>query len=73
MSRSIKTPIIKQKNSKSAKRQSNRKIRRSDISYTGNSYKKVCCCYDICDFNTGVLTKNDLDRLEIPEYRARMK
>lgn len=49
MSRSVKIPIIKQKNSKSAKRQSNRKIRRSNISYTGNSYKKVCCCYNICD------------------------
>lgn len=73
MSRSSKTPIIKQKNSKSAKRQSNRKIRRSDINYSGNYYKKVCCCYDICDFNTGVLSKNDLDKLGILEYRARMK
>lgn len=73
MSKSFKTPIIKQKNSKSAKKQSNRKIRRSDVSYNGNSYKKIYCCYDICDFNTGVLSKNDLDRLKIPEYKARMK
>lgn len=31
MSRSVKTPIIKQKNSKLFKKQSNRKIRRSDV------------------------------------------
>ena len=73
MSRSVKTPIIKQKNSKLSKKQSNRKVRRCDVNYDGKSYKKLCCCYDICDFNTGVLSKNDLDKLRIPEYRARMK
>ena len=44
MSRSVKTPIIKQKNSKLSKKQSNRKVRRCDVNYDGKSYKKLCCC-----------------------------
>lgn len=75
MSRSVKVSIIKQNNSNWAKRQSNRKIRRTSLESigNGNNYKKIYCCYDICDFNSGILSKYDLERMGIPEYVAKKK
>lgn len=51
MSRSYKKyPIRKQKNDKSAKRQANRKVRRTKDVPSGKAYKKYYNSYDIYDY-----------------------
>ena len=50
MSRSRKkTAIFKQKNNKWYKRQSNKKIRKTDIP-SGGAFRRVINSYDICDY-----------------------
>jgi len=51
MSRSRKkTAIFKQKNNKWYKRQSNKKIRKTDNLASGGAFRRVVNSYDICDY-----------------------
>ena len=66
MSRSYRKPVCKLKNNTFFKKYYNRKIRlirkdKQDMA-GGNYYKKYNCCYDICDFNTGVLDKETIQK-----------
>ena len=65
MSRSYRKPVAKLKNNTFFKKYYNRKVRlirkKQDIS-SGNSYKKYNCCYDICDFNTGILDEKTIQK-----------
>ena len=65
MSRSYRKPVAKLKNNTFFKKYYNRKvrlIRKSQDMASGNSYKKYNCCYDICDFNTGVLPEEYIQK-----------
>lgn len=73
VSRSKKIPIVKQPNFGFAKKTSNKRVRKFPNLSSGNSYKKIYCSWAICDFNTGPLSKEDLEKLDISEYKARMK
>jgi hypothetical protein len=54
MSRSEKkNPIICYGKNPGSKRQSNKKVRKSDIG-NGNNYRKVFCSYDICDASSNL-------------------
>lgn len=65
MSRSYRKPVAKLKNNTFFKKYYNRKVRlirkKQDMA-SGNSYKKYNCCYDICDFNTGVLPEEYIQK-----------
>lgn len=71
MSRSKKKPVIKLKNNSFFKKHFNRKLRRKNISLHGADYKKYNCTWDICDFNTGILTGGELKNYE--KFRLTMK
>lgn len=73
MSRSYKKPVIKLTNNKFYKNQFNRNIRRSETTHQGMSYKKANCTWDICDFNTGELTKEELEKYGEEKYKVTMK
>lgn len=65
MSRSYRKPVAKLKNNTFFKKYYNRKVRlirkKQDMA-SGNSYKKYNCSYDICDFNTGVLPEEYIQK-----------
>lgn len=73
MSRSHKKPVIKQNNNVFYKKLFNKKLRRKDALHQGMSFKKVNCTWDICDFNTGELTKEELEKYGEEKYKATMK
>lgn len=61
MSRSFRKPVCKLKNDSYFKKHFNRKIRRQNTPIkSGNDYKKHNLSWDICDFNTGVLSKDEI-------------
>lgn len=66
MSRSYRKPVCKLKNNSFFKSYYNRKLRRlrktNQSIASGNSYKKYNCSYDICDFNTGVLPEEYIQK-----------
>lgn len=75
MSRSHKKPVIKHRNNKFYKKQFNRNIRRSETTYQGKgmSYKKANCTWNICDFNTGELSKEKLEKYGKEKYKITIK
>ena len=75
MSRSYRKPVCKLNNDTEFKKIYNRKIRRKNIIlHDGNYYKKLNCCYDICDFNTGVLDPKTIQNwYKDREYKIRRK
>ena len=57
MSRSYRKPVCKLDNITYFKKAFNRRLRRQQIPIgSGNNYKKHNLSYDICDFNTGILS-----------------
>lgn len=73
MSRSHKKAVVKLRNSKFYKQHFNKSLRRSKRTYQGMSYKKVNCTWDICDFNTGELTKDEIEKYGDEKYKLTMK
>ena len=78
MSRSYRKPVCKLKNNSFFKSYYNRKLRRlrktNQSIASGNSYKKYNCCYDICDFNTGVLDEKTIQKwYGDKDYQIKMK
>lgn len=73
MSRSHKKPVVKQKNNQFYKKWFNKKLRRNKSSFQGMNYKKANCTWDICDFNTGELAKNEINEYGKDKYKVTMK
>lgn len=75
MSRSYRKPVCKLENDGGFKKIYNRKIRRNKIIlHTKGEFRKLNCSWDICDFNTGELSSEEVkEQYGGREYKIRRK